>query len=778
MRQAAPGGKAVGARRRVGNGSAASEGSRREGSSEGNRGIGRARAEVSGSDQEEQVDRRYAVPLNGKAGRPEAFSPAAVIPVWRAARRAMLRAMAATRTVLPDGSWWDLQKLAGGRATGGTGASSGGSGSRCSSGDSGGGGDSAGELWGAVRQLWRFCAADKAMLALAALCLALAAASEVAIPHFLAASISAATVGRQEQLARNVQRLIAMTLASGVFSGLRAAAFTNFNRHMVRRMRLALYSTLLRQDVAFFDDQLVGDLTSRLGADCQAAGLTVGSDLNIMLRHALQATGAFVVLMHLSWQMALVTAALCALMWCLLLRYATFSRRSAVALRDIEAEANAVAEETLSLARVVRAFGTESKEVARYEAPLQRIVHVGSRRCVANGLWACAGNTIYNATQVAALVMGGGAVMAGHIAPEQLTRVILYVEWVVRNMWCVGTHWAGLMDAVGSCHRVFQLLDLPHSHQFTKGSGRILPSLQGKLEIRNLSFSYPTRPQVLLPHPPPGELLALVGRNGLCLRLLRKLRFHHPPAVTCLGWVQPDHPSRRARGAGGAQWQWQEHAAGAAAAIIRPHRGAGAYRRRASTRDGHCVAPKAHRRGQPGVKYSTSLLASPQEPCLFSTDVASNIAYGSSEELSHEDIRRAATLANVHQFVSGLPQGYDTVVDNARLSGGQKQRIAIARALVRDPTLLFLDEPTSALDAESEHYVQRALDEAIHGDADAHGSRRRTIIVIAHRLSTIRSADRIVVIAAGRIVEAGTHEQLMERNGEYVRLHARHVAAC
>ncbi|GJP33716.1 hypothetical protein CLOM_g18237 [Closterium sp. NIES-68] len=730
MRQAAPGGKAVGARRRVGNGSAASEGSRREGSSEGNRGIGRARAEVSGSDQEEQVDRRYAVPLNGKAGRPEAFSPAAVIPVWRAARRAMLRAMAATRTVLPDGSWWDLQKLAGGRATGGTGASSGGSGSRCSSGDSGGGGDSAGELWGAVRQLWRFCAADKAMLALAALCLALAAASEVAIPHFLAASISAATVGRQEQLARNVQRLIAMTLASGVFSGLRAAAFTNFNRHMVRRMRLALYSTLLRQDVAFFDDQLVGDLTSRLGADCQAAGLTVGSDLNIMLRHALQATGAFVVLMHLSWQMALVTAALCALMWCLLLRYATFSRRSAVALRDIEAEANAVAEETLSLARVVRAFGTESKEVARYEAPLQRIVHVGSRRCVANGLWACAGNTIYNATQVAALVMGGGAVMAGHIAPEQLTRVILYVEWVVRNMWCVGTHWAGLMDAVGSCHRVFQLLDLPHSHQFTKGSGRILPSLQGKLEIRNLSFSYPTRPQSpvldgfnLTIHP--GERVALVGRNGsgksTLLALLQRLYDPTEGQVLIDGVPLPEMDI----------------------AWLRRHIGVVS-----------------------------------QEPCLFSTDVASNIAYGSSEELSHEDIRRAATLANVHQFVSGLPQGYDTVVDNARLSGGQKQRIAIARALVRDPTLLFLDEPTSALDAESEHYVQRALDEAIHGDADAHGSRRRTIIVIAHRLSTIRSADRIVVIAAGRIVEAGTHEQLMERNGEYVRLHARHVAAC
>ncbi|GJP33717.1 hypothetical protein CLOM_g18237, partial [Closterium sp. NIES-68] len=520
-----------------------------------------------------------------------------------------------------------------------------------------------------------------------------AQASEVAIPHFLAASISAATVGRQEQLARNVQRLIAMTLASGVFSGLRAAAFTNFNRHMVRRMRLALYSTLLRQDVAFFDDQLVGDLTSRLGADCQAAGLTVGSDLNIMLRHALQLLSA--------------------------------ERRGTPRHRG-RSQCGGGGDPVAGPG----GEGLWHGEQGSRQAPLQRIVHVGSRRCVANGLWACAGNTIYNATQVAALVMGGGAVMAGHIAPEQLTRVILYVEWVVRNMWCVGTHWAGLMDAVGSCHRVFQLLDLPHSHQFTKGSGRILPSLQGKLEIRNLSFSYPTRPQSpvldgfnLTIHP--GERVALVGRNGsgksTLLALLQRLYDPTEGQVLIDGVPLPEMDI----------------------AWLRRHIGVVS-----------------------------------QEPCLFSTDVASNIAYGSSEELSHEDIRRAATLANVHQFVSGLPQGYDTVVDNARLSGGQKQRIAIARALVRDPTLLFLDEPTSALDAESEHYVQRALDEAIHGDADAHGSRRRTIIVIAHRLSTIRSADRIVVIAAGRIVEAGTHEQLMERNGEYVRLHARHVAAC
>ncbi|CAI5950321.1 unnamed protein product [Closterium sp. NIES-65] len=440
--------------------------------------------------------------------------------------------------------------------------------------------------------------------------------------------------------------------------------------------------------------------------------------------------------------------------------------------QDTVAAANEVAEETLSLARVVRTFGTESKEVKRYEVPLQRIVNVGLRRSVAYGvwtctgntiynatqacgralatpsttprryaktpadknrvfietcqsphflvsssprwsgigMWTCTGNTIYNATQVLALIMGGGAVMAGRITAEQLTQFILYAEWVVHATWWVGDHWASLMDSVGACHRVFQLLDLPPSEQLTQNHGRVLPSLKGKLEFRNLSFRYPTRPEApVLDHInltiQPGELVALVGLSGSGKSTLVGLlqRLYEPTEGQVL---IDDVPLPEID-----------------IAWLRSHIGVVS-----------------------------------QEPRLFSTDVASNIAYGSREEISQEKITRAATQANVHQFVSGLPEGYDTVVDNARLSGGQKQRIAIARALVRDPTLLILDEATSALDAESEHYVQMALDQAMHDDS-AMGRRKRTIIVIAHRLSTIRSADRIVVMSAGKIVES--HDQRM-----------------
>ncbi|CAI5974897.1 unnamed protein product [Closterium sp. NIES-64] len=428
--------------------------------------------------------------------------------------------------------------------------------------------------------------------------------------------------------------------------------------------------------------------------------------------------GAFVFLIRLSWQMALVTAALCGLMWYLLMVYGSFSRRSSMVVQDTVAAANEVAEETLSLARVVRTFGTESKEVKRYEVPLQRIVNVGLRRSVAYGVWTCTGNTIYNATQVLALIMGGGAVMAGRITAEQLTQFILYAEWVVHATWWVGDHWASLMDSVGACHRVFQLLDLPPSEQLTQNHGRVLPSLKGKLEFRNLSFRYPTRPEApVLDHInltiQPGELVALVGLSGSGKSTLVGLlqRLYEPTEGQVL---IDDVPLPEID-----------------IAWLRSHIGVVS-----------------------------------QEPRLFSTDVASNIAYGSREEISQEKITRAATQANVHQFVSGLPEGYDTVVDNARLSGGQKQRIAIARALVRDPTLLILDEATSALDAESEHYVQMALDQAMHDDS-AMGRRKRTIIVIAHRLSTIRSADRIVVMSAGKIVEVGTHQQLMDRKGDH-----------
>ncbi|MBA0550958.1 hypothetical protein Golob_021865, partial [Gossypium lobatum] len=161
-----------------------------------------------------------------------------------------------------------------------------------------------------------------------------------------------------------------------------------------------------------------------------------------------------------------------------------------------------------------------------------------------------------------------------------------------------------------------------------------------------------------------------------------------------------------------------------------------------------------------------------QEPKLFHMDISSNIKYGCTRNIKQEDVEWAAKLAYAHDFITLLPSGYNTLVDDDLLSGGQKQRIAIARAILRDPTILILDEATSALDAESEHNVKGVL-RSVRSDL----SSRRTVIVIAHRLSTIQAADRIVVMDGGQIAEMGSHNELLHKNGLYARLTRRQTDA-
>ncbi|CAI7870017.1 unnamed protein product, partial [Closterium sp. NIES-54] len=427
----------------------------------------------------------------------------------------MVAVLAVLRSALPYGSWWRMEgnaeKNMGCEAAAGEGKGEGGAGAAEAEG--------VGSLGDAGRKLWRFCAPDKGLVAVAFVFLSLAAISEVTIPHLLASTIFAASNNMGAQFAHNAKLLVALTLACGAFSGLRSFCFTVLNMRMVCRMREALFSTIMHQDVSFFDKESVGDLTSRLGADCQQVAQSTAGDVNVMLRNALQGAGAMCFLLRLSWRMALISAGLCALMWCCLVAYGRFQRESARLIQDTVASANEVAEETISLARVVRTFGTEQQEVNRYKVPLQRLQHVGLRRSVAYGMWNFGGNTIYNATQVLAIIMGGSAVMSGAITAEQLTQFILYAEWVVHATWWVGDHWASLMDSLGACSRVFQLLDLPSSPQLAQTKGLQMPWLQGKIEFRDVSFRYPTRPEAsVLSHVNltinPGELVALVGLSG------------------------------------------------------------------------------------------------------------------------------------------------------------------------------------------------------------------------------------------------------------------------
>lgn len=618
---------------------------------------------------------------------PKQFSPEQLLAVWKS-----------IRSVLPGGSWWRVQDVIKDEQE------------RIS-------------FWSLMQRLWILVVPDKLVIGIAFFALIVAAFSEIAIPHYVAATIFSAQKGLRQEFVRNAQLLALMSCTFGIFSGLRGGCFGVANQILVRRMRERLFSTMLSQDITFFDREAVGILTSRLGSDCQQVSRILGSDLNIMLRNALQGLGSLFYLMTISWPLALSTAAICSVMWCCTMLYGRYQKLAAKSAQDSVASANEVAEEALSLARVVRTFGTEKDEVARYSKYSKQLVDINLRQNVAYGFWNWSANTLYNATQVVALMIGGCHVLMGKISAEQLTKFVLYSEWVVHSTWWVGDHWASLMQSIGASEKVFELMELPHSKQLTF-QGLELSRLKGKIQFRDISFQYPTRPLApvlrnvnLCIHP--GELVAVVGLSGSGKSTLVGLLLRHYEPSS--GDILVDGFSLK-----DLDVKW--------------------FRR------------------QLGVVS--------QEPRLFSTDIASNIAYGCGRNVSSIEIERAARQAHAHDFIMALPEGYNTVVDNSRLSGGQKQRIAIARALLRDPVILILDEATSALDAESEHFVQKALDKAMHGD----GKQKRTVLVIAHRLSTIRSADRIVVMQGGRISEIGSHDELLRKDGDYARLTRRQMS--
>ncbi|KAL2651740.1 hypothetical protein R1flu_019868 [Riccia fluitans] len=575
----------------------------------------------------------------------------------------------------------------------------------------------------AMRRLWELVSPDRLVVGTAFLALVIAAVSEITIPHFVAATIFSAQNGLTDKFYKNAKLLALASCTYGFFSGLRGGCFGVANQILVRRIREKLFSNLLHQDISFFDMEAVGALTSRLGSDCQQVSRIIGNDLNVMFRNGLQGLGAFLYLTTLSKTLAASTFMVCSTMWFFMRFYGRYQKSTAKSAQDSIASANEVAEETLSLARVIRTFGTEKDEVSRYSKWSTRLVEINLRQNVAYGFWTWSSNTLYNMAQVIALLIGGGYVMTGQINAEQLTKFVLYSEWVVHSTWWVGDHWANLMQAIGASEKVFHLLDLPPSKQLVS-KGQKLPELKGRIQFNDVCFHYPARPQVPVLRNVnlsifPGELVAVVGLSGsgksTIIGLL--LRLYDPSQ----GQIMIDGVSLT-----DLDIKWF--------------------------------------RNQLGVVS--------QEPRLFSMDIASNISYGCNLSVTQHDIERAAKQANAHDFIMALPDGYKTIVDNVRLSGGQKQRIAIARALLRDPAILVLDEATSALDSESEHLVQKALDRAMRGD----GKRKRTVLVIAHRLSTIKAAHRIVVMHHGHIVEMGSHEDLIKLDGEYARLTRRQLS--
>jgi ABC-type multidrug transport system fused ATPase/permease subunit len=501
-----------------------------------------------------------------------------------------------------------------------------------------------------------------------------------------------------------------------VFSFSRIVFFTQVGERAIADLRNDIYQRLLRTPMEFFAQRRVGELSSRISSDVTQIQDTVTTMLAELLRGVLTLLIGFALLLKLSLVLTGLMLSVVPVIIVVALVFGKYIRKSSRQVQDRLAESGTVVQETLQGIGTVKAFANEWFEKRRYAEQLRQAVTLAIRNSTARGLFVSFMLFSVFGAVVLCVWYSTHLMAQGDLSFGALTAFVVYTAFVAGSMAGFADLYSQFQKTLGATQRVRELL-VEDIEEIPLEPEVILPQyrLQGRVELQNISFRYPSRPETLILNQvslaaEPGQQIAIVGPSGAGKSTLAAmlLRFYEPESGQ----------------------------------IIYDSKGVGEL-------------PLAQLRRQ------TALV--PQDVLLFGGSIRENIAYG-NPSANDSEIEAAARQANAHQFISGFPEGYNTIVGErgVKLSGGQRQRIAIARAILKDPTILILDEATSSLDSESEALVQEALGNLM---------RNRTSFVIAHRLSTIRNADTIVVIDGGQVVESGTHEVLMRiEGGVYRRL--------
>ena len=509
--------------------------------------------------------------------------------------------------------------------------------------------------------------------------------------------------------------LILATFA-GVCKYLQVAAFAVTGERLTERMRVMLFRSIVRQDIAFFDDKAhsTGTLTTLLANDATlikgAAGPMIGSVIQILST----ITGALVISLTACWQLALAIASVVPIIAIFTAIRSKIAFGHVVQLKKAYEDSGHTASEAIENTRPVSSLCRQETFMTDYSEALGLPEQQGKKNSWVSGLTFGFSEMMTFLIWAFAFWYGSELVIEGKTDFAGMMRSISAIVFGATSLCQAMSHAPDYAKAKLAAASLFQLVDRVPLIDSSSPEGARPTTVRGDIEFKNIKFSYPTRPNVkvlrdLTLSVQSGETLALVGSSGCGKSTVVSLleRFYAPESGTIL-------------------------------------------------LDGIDIS-MLH---LPWLRSQIGIVG--QEPILFATSIRENIAYG-KPGATEEEIVEAAKKANAHSFITTLPDGYDTLAGEkgSQLSGGQKQRVAIARALIRNPKILLLDEATSALDAESEKIVQEALDKAREG---------RTTIVIAHRLSTIQNASAIAVVDHGKIVEMGTHQELMAKHGFYHNL--------